>query len=148
MEFGVHLPLMSWGIEDPATPAGLTAFTRRADELGFTWVTSNDHLVYARPWLDCLVTLTSVLPSSGTMTVGTTIALPVVRGPGPLAKALAAIDRFSDGRLVVGVGPGSSERDYRAMGIPWEERSLVQIFGRDYEAYCRQVRWRMFPGVY
>jgi alkanesulfonate monooxygenase SsuD/methylene tetrahydromethanopterin reductase-like flavin-dependent oxidoreductase (luciferase family) len=45
-----------------------------------------------------------------------------VRGPGPLAKALAAIDRFSNGRLVAGVGPGSSERDYRAMGIPWEER--------------------------
>ena len=40
------------------------------------------------------------------MTVGTTIALPVVRGPGPLAKALAAIDRLSDGRLVVGLGPG------------------------------------------
>jgi alkanesulfonate monooxygenase SsuD/methylene tetrahydromethanopterin reductase-like flavin-dependent oxidoreductase (luciferase family) len=56
------------------------------------------------------------------MTVGTSIALPVVRGPGPLAKALAAIDRFSNGRLVVGVGPGSSEGDYRAIGIPWEER--------------------------
>jgi protein-S-isoprenylcysteine O-methyltransferase Ste14 len=37
---------------------------------------------------------------------------------------------------------------YLAMAIPWEERSLVQIFGPDYEAYRRQVRWRMFPGVY
>ena len=35
---------------------------------------------------------------------------------------------------------------YLAIAIPWEERSLVQIFGRDYEAYRRQVRWRMFPG--
>ena len=37
---------------------------------------------------------------------------------------------------------------YLAIAIPWEERSLVQIFGRDYEVYCQQVRWRMFPGVY
>src|SRR5262245_29183463 len=56
------------------------------------------------------------------MTLATTVALPVVRGPGPLAKAAAAIDLLSGGRLVLGVGPGSSERDYRAMGIPWEER--------------------------
>jgi alkanesulfonate monooxygenase SsuD/methylene tetrahydromethanopterin reductase-like flavin-dependent oxidoreductase (luciferase family) len=56
------------------------------------------------------------------MTVATTVALPVVRGPGPLAKALAAIDRLSGGRLVIGVGPGSSERDYRASGIEWEQR--------------------------
>jgi alkanesulfonate monooxygenase SsuD/methylene tetrahydromethanopterin reductase-like flavin-dependent oxidoreductase (luciferase family) len=56
------------------------------------------------------------------MTVATTIALPVVRGPVPLAKAVAAIDQLSGGRLVVGVGPGSSERDYRAIRIAWEER--------------------------
>ena len=37
---------------------------------------------------------------------------------------------------------------YLAIAIPWEERSLVQIFGRDYEVYCQQVRWRMLPGVY
>jgi protein-S-isoprenylcysteine O-methyltransferase Ste14 len=37
---------------------------------------------------------------------------------------------------------------YLAIAIPWEERSLVQIFGRDYVAYRKHVRWRMFPGVY
>lgn len=122
MEFGAHLPLMPWGAEEPGSLAALTQYARRADQLGFTWLTSNDHLVYSRPWLDGQVTLASVLPATGRMTVATTIALPVVRGPGPLAKALAAIDRFSGGRLVVGVGPGSSERDYRAMGLSWEER--------------------------
>ena len=122
MEFGAHLPLMTWGDEEPASLAGLTAYARLADELGLTWITSNDHLVYGRPWLDGPVALSSVLPAIGAMTVATTIALPVVRGPGPLAKALAAIDRLSGGRLVVGVGPGSSERDYRAVGIAWEER--------------------------
>jgi alkanesulfonate monooxygenase SsuD/methylene tetrahydromethanopterin reductase-like flavin-dependent oxidoreductase (luciferase family) len=122
MEFGAHLPLMTWGDEEPASLADLTAYARLANELGLVWLTSNDHLVYGRPWLDGPVSLASVLPAIGAMTVATTIALPVVRGPGPLAKALAAIDRFSGGKLVVGVGPGSSERDYRAVGIAWEER--------------------------
>jgi alkanesulfonate monooxygenase SsuD/methylene tetrahydromethanopterin reductase-like flavin-dependent oxidoreductase (luciferase family) len=122
MEFGAHLPLMTWGSEEPVTLAGLIGFARRARELGFTWLTANDHLVYSKPWLDGPVALASVLGETGNMTVGTTIALPVVRGPGPLAKALAAIDRMSGGRLVVGLGPGSSERDYRAVGLPWEER--------------------------
>jgi alkanesulfonate monooxygenase SsuD/methylene tetrahydromethanopterin reductase-like flavin-dependent oxidoreductase (luciferase family) len=39
-----------------------------------------------------------------------------------LAKSLAAIDLLSGGRLVVGVGPGSSSGDYAAVGISFEER--------------------------
>ncbi len=56
------------------------------------------------------------------MTLATTVALPVVRGPVQLAKTLGAIDRLSGGRLVVGVGPGSSEQDYAAVGIDFSER--------------------------
>lgn len=37
---------------------------------------------------------------------------------------------------------------YLALAIPWEERSLVEVFGAEYEAYRRKVRWRMVPGVY
>jgi methanethiol S-methyltransferase len=37
---------------------------------------------------------------------------------------------------------------YLALAIPWEERSLVQTFGRAYEAYQTKVRWRMIPGIY
>jgi len=56
------------------------------------------------------------------MALATTVSLAVLRGPVPLAKALAAIDVLSEGRLVAALGPGSSERDYRVFGIPFEER--------------------------
>jgi alkanesulfonate monooxygenase SsuD/methylene tetrahydromethanopterin reductase-like flavin-dependent oxidoreductase (luciferase family) len=51
------------------------------------------------------------------MTLATTIALAVVRGPFALAKSLGAIDLLSGGRLIVGVGPGSYPPDYEAEGL-------------------------------
>jgi alkanesulfonate monooxygenase SsuD/methylene tetrahydromethanopterin reductase-like flavin-dependent oxidoreductase (luciferase family) len=35
---------------------------------------------------------------------------------------LGAIDRLSDGRLIAGVGPGSSSADYTAVGLHFSER--------------------------
>jgi protein-S-isoprenylcysteine O-methyltransferase Ste14 len=37
---------------------------------------------------------------------------------------------------------------YLAIAIPWEERRLTAVFGDQYRAYQRRVRWRMVPGVY
>jgi alkanesulfonate monooxygenase SsuD/methylene tetrahydromethanopterin reductase-like flavin-dependent oxidoreductase (luciferase family) len=56
------------------------------------------------------------------MTLTTTVAVTVLRGPAATAKILAAIDLLSGGRLVVGLGPGSSARDYALVGVPFEER--------------------------
>jgi len=59
---------------------------------------------------------------AGNMAVGTSVILAVVRGPVPMAKALAAIDILSNGRLFVGIGPGSSARDYEIVALNYEER--------------------------
>jgi protein-S-isoprenylcysteine O-methyltransferase Ste14 len=37
---------------------------------------------------------------------------------------------------------------YLVLAIPWEERRLTAVFGDEYRAYQRTVRWRMVPGVY
>ena len=121
MDFGAHLPLMDFG-GNPYTLDHLVEFASAASSLGFEALSANDHLVFATPWLDGPTALAAVIAASGDMTLATTVALPVVRGPIPLAKALSAIDRLSDGRLVVAVGPGSSEQDYAAVGIDFSER--------------------------
>ncbi len=37
---------------------------------------------------------------------------------------------------------------YIALAVPWEEASMVDTFGAQYERYRDEVRWRMMPGVY
>jgi alkanesulfonate monooxygenase SsuD/methylene tetrahydromethanopterin reductase-like flavin-dependent oxidoreductase (luciferase family) len=39
-----------------------------------------------------------------------------------MAKTLAAIDRLSDGRLIVAVGAGSSQKDFECVGLDFTER--------------------------
>jgi alkanesulfonate monooxygenase SsuD/methylene tetrahydromethanopterin reductase-like flavin-dependent oxidoreductase (luciferase family) len=121
MEFGVHLPLISFAGEQRSLDHLLT-FTEAARDLGYTHLCVNDHLVFSRPWLDGPTALAAVLAHSGQMTLATTVAVPVLRGPAATAKILAAIDLLSGGRLLVGLGPGSSARDYDVVGVRFEER--------------------------
>src|ERR687893_2138908 len=121
MDYGAHLPLIALD-RQPWTLNRLLKYTEMAESVGFQALSVNDHLVFPRPWLDGPTALAAVLASTERMTLATTVALPVVRGPVALAKSLAAIDLLSGGRLVVGVGPGSSARDYAAVGVPFEER--------------------------
>ena len=121
MDFGLHLPLLDFG-DNPFTLDHLIAYAETSQELGYHALSVNDHMVFSRPWLDGLTALAAVLSHSGRMDLATTVSLPTVRGPVPLAKSLAAIDRLSGGRLIACVGPGSSARDYATVGIPFEER--------------------------
>lgn len=121
MDLGLHLPLMEFGGEG-ITARRIEAAVDAARRCGFAAVSANDHYVFSTPWLDGPSALASVVERSGGMTLATTVANVVLRGPVALAKALAAIDVLSGGRMLAGVGPGSSARDYEAVGIPFEER--------------------------
>src|SRR3954469_16699945 len=93
-----------------------------ARECGFAAVSANDHFVFSTPWLDGPTALASMIDRSGDMTIATTVSLAVLRGPVPLAKMLTALDVLSEGRLIAGLGPGSSKRDYDALGVSFDER--------------------------
>ena len=121
MDAAVHLP------QADLTGTGFSA--RRVDDVaraaagnGFAAVCANDHFVFSRPWLDGPTLLARVAPLIGDLDLATTIALSPLRGPVALASALATLASLARGRVVAGVGPGSSRDDYEALGVPFEER--------------------------
>ena len=121
VELGVHLPLVDFRGEGLSLRR-LQAATDAARDQGFAAVSANDHLLFQAPWLDGPAALSAVVDRTGEMELAFTVALAAVRGPVPLAKTLSAIDVLSDGRLIAGLGPGSSARDWDAVGQPFEER--------------------------
>jgi alkanesulfonate monooxygenase SsuD/methylene tetrahydromethanopterin reductase-like flavin-dependent oxidoreductase (luciferase family) len=121
IKVGVHLPLMEFRGEGQSLARVMDAVDAARD-CGLAAISANDHFLFSTPWLDGLTALAAAVERSGEMTLATTISLAPLRGPVPLAKALAALDLLSEGRLIAGVGPGSSKADYDALGIPFEQR--------------------------
>ena len=111
----------------------IISLAQHAEALGYDSLSVNDHIVFHTSWLDALTTLSAVASSTKRMLIGTSILNIVVRNPVVCAKALAAIDILSSGRLFAGVGPGSHRGDYDACGLDFSERwprfsEALQIF--------------------
>jgi alkanesulfonate monooxygenase SsuD/methylene tetrahydromethanopterin reductase-like flavin-dependent oxidoreductase (luciferase family) len=121
VKFGVHIPVMGFGGKEP-TKEQIISFAQYAEALGYDSLSVNDHIVFHTSWLDALGTLSAVAASTNHISIGTSILNIVVRNPVVCAKALAAIDILSSGRLFAGVGPGSNRGDYDACGIDFNEK--------------------------
>src|ERR671911_565291 len=132
IKFGVHIPVMGFDRKE-STEEQIISFAQHAEALGYDSLSVNDHIVFHTSWLDAISTLSAVAASTTRILVGTSILNIVVRNPIVCAKALAAIDILSSGRLFAGVGPGSYRGDYDACGIDFSERwprftEALQIF--------------------
>jgi alkanesulfonate monooxygenase SsuD/methylene tetrahydromethanopterin reductase-like flavin-dependent oxidoreductase (luciferase family) len=80
MRFGAHLPVAGFAGERPAAST-LIECAEAADGLGYTTLCANDHLLFAVPWTDCLVALGGAAARTQSISLMTTAALLVVRGP-------------------------------------------------------------------
>ncbi len=108
--------------DNQPTKQQIISLAQYAEALGYDSLSVNDHIVFHTSWLDAIATLSAVASSTTQILIGTSILNIVVRNPVVCAKALAAIDILSSGRLFAGVGPGSHRRDYEICGIDFNER--------------------------
>jgi alkanesulfonate monooxygenase SsuD/methylene tetrahydromethanopterin reductase-like flavin-dependent oxidoreductase (luciferase family) len=96
---------------------------RRARDLGWDSVWTGQHfLVSDLHMLQPVPYLARLAADSGDMQLGVGIALIALTNPVQLAEDLASLDVVSGGRLVVGVGLGYKDDEYRAFGIREDER--------------------------
>jgi alkanesulfonate monooxygenase SsuD/methylene tetrahydromethanopterin reductase-like flavin-dependent oxidoreductase (luciferase family) len=124
MRIGVQLPEVEREVRWPE----LAAMARAAEETGFDSVWLGDHLLYRGdgraergPW-DCWTTLAAVAAVTTRVELGPLVACTAFRPAGLLARAAAAVDEVSGGRLRVGLGSGWNETEFRAFGIPFDHR--------------------------
>ena len=101
---------------------------RTAEGVGFDSLWLGDHLFYdlpggvtRGPW-EAWTALAAVAAATERVELGPLVASTSFHAPAMLAKQAATVDAISGGRLIVGLGAGWNEREYRAFGFPYDHR--------------------------
>jgi probable F420-dependent oxidoreductase len=100
-----------------------------AEELGYDSVWTTDHIIVPRltvePYghiLECLVTLAMVSSITRRVQLGTSVVVLPMRHPVLFAKQVATIDAATGGRMIVGLGVGRHEGEFRNLGANFKNR--------------------------
>jgi len=116
MRIGMTLPTMVGGLSRD----DLLGWSRRVDEGPFSTLAVGERIAFPNPEL--LVSLAAAAAVTERVRIAATVfVLPMHTTPW-LAKQTATLDVLSGGRLVVGVGVGGREEDYRVLGAPFARR--------------------------
>ncbi|HLZ95422.1 MAG TPA: LLM class flavin-dependent oxidoreductase [Candidatus Dormibacteraeota bacterium] len=138
---GLLLPSRETLLWGDSNFAALVQSARAAEEAGFDSVWVGDSLL-ARPRGEPLLLLAAIAGATSHVALGTAVLLPLLRHPVTLAHSLATLDRVSEGRIVIGVGPGAelpgTHAELRALGIPSERRVGAMLAELE---RCRRL-WR------
>jgi probable F420-dependent oxidoreductase len=124
LKIGVQLP----EVERETRWSELLDMTRAIEDLGYDSVWLGEHLLYrwpdrpARgPW-EAWSMLAAIAASTARIEFGPLVACTAFHNPAVLAKQAATIDEISGGRLILGLGAGWNETEFRAFGIPFDHR--------------------------
>jgi probable F420-dependent oxidoreductase len=123
LEIGLQLPEAERVVRWPE----LLAMARLAEESGFDSLWVGDHLLYRVPGIDkapweAWSMLGALAAATERITLGPLVASTSFHAPALLAKKVSTIDEISGGRLVLGLGAGWNEGEYRAFGFPFDHR--------------------------
>lgn len=157
MDIGLHLPSSQPG----ASSDGVTQVADTAEELGFDTLWFFDHLFtpseledaypYTRdgsyalsdadPFFDPLGLFGVLAGRLERIKLATGVMIAAYRNPIVLGKALASIENFAPGRIVLGVGAGWMRQEFDAVGIDPSRR------GARLDEYIRALRevWKGEP---
>jgi probable F420-dependent oxidoreductase len=125
LRVGVQLPEVEREVRWPE----YLAMARAAEEVGFDSIWLGDHLLYRDdglpergPW-DAWTLLAALAGVTERVVLGPLVACLAFHPPGLVARMAAAIDEISGGRFVLGVGSGWNEAEFRAFGLPFDQRA-------------------------
>ena len=125
LRVGLQLPEVERVVEWPE----VAALAQAAERAGFDSIWLGDHLLYPeeddrpeRGPREVWTLLSGLAAVTRRVQLGPLVACAGFHPPAVLAKMAATVDEISGGRLILGLGSGWNEYEFRAFGIPFDRR--------------------------
>jgi alkanesulfonate monooxygenase SsuD/methylene tetrahydromethanopterin reductase-like flavin-dependent oxidoreductase (luciferase family) len=90
---------------------------KRAEELGFDFISTSDHPCGVEPTYEVWTMLSWIAAATSRIRIATRVLGVPYRPPAMVAKMAETLDRLSGGRLILGLGGGYSDDEFRAFGL-------------------------------
>jgi alkanesulfonate monooxygenase SsuD/methylene tetrahydromethanopterin reductase-like flavin-dependent oxidoreductase (luciferase family) len=101
---------------------------RSIEDLGFDSIWVGDHFLYRMadgtadgPW-DAWSVLAAAAAMTSRVTIGPLVTPIGFYNPAVLAKKAVTVDEISGGRLILGLGAGWNDAEFRGYGVPFDHR--------------------------
>ena len=124
LKVGIQLPEVEREVRWPE----LLDMVRAIEDEGFDSIWVGEHLLYRwadreprGPW-EAWTQLAAIAAVTTRVEFGPLVACTNFHNPALLAKQAVTIDEISGGRLVLGLGAGWNETEFRAYGYPYDHR--------------------------
>lgn len=129
MKVGINIRVMG----PQSSAATITEILKAAEQAGIESAWIADHIAIPPDnaegsggrYLDPLATLAWMAGQTSTIRIGTSVLILPYRPPLPTAKAIATIQELSGERLLLGVGIGWMEPEFKALGVPLSRRGRI-----------------------
>jgi alkanesulfonate monooxygenase SsuD/methylene tetrahydromethanopterin reductase-like flavin-dependent oxidoreductase (luciferase family) len=120
MKFGLIVP-QGWREDLPGRDfETMVGVAQAAERLGFDSLWLYDHLQTRAgdpdALFECWTSLAALARETSSVRLGQIVTSALYRNPGLLAQMAATVDGASGGRVIIGVGAGWDEREYREFG--------------------------------
>jgi alkanesulfonate monooxygenase SsuD/methylene tetrahydromethanopterin reductase-like flavin-dependent oxidoreductase (luciferase family) len=154
LKVGIQLPEVEREVRWPE----LLDMVRAIEDLGFDSIWLGEHLLYRfpdrgprGPW-EAWTLMAAIAGVTSRVEFGPLVACTNFHNPALLAKQATTIDEISGGRLVLGLGAGWNETEFRAFGYPYDHRidrfeeaftiirTLLRVGAVDFDGRWYQVR--------
>src|SRR5213594_3049041 len=121
MRFGVYLPTFAWADLTFEQAARVKTFARKAEDLGFDALWVAEHFLvapglYGTVWMSPLLCLAHAASVTSRIRLATGLLIVPYYHPVPLAREIQTLHHLSNGRFVLGVGPGWDQKEFETLG--------------------------------
>ena len=139
MDFTLGFPCMNlypptlqpW--EATATGDDMVVIARKAEEVGFDYLSVSDHIVMSAEkseamgahWCESVTAIAFLAGATQRIRVYSSVLVLPYRDPLLVAKQLATLDLMSGGRAILGVGIGHLEKEFEVLGVSRADRAAM-----------------------